>query len=153
MPSRPPQLPSRTWWKPWTWSGGTKAPDGVDFLYRTLRLQLVAGFMLVLGGGIAGMYFVTHNPSLTAQNAISKEQAGLPAQEVGPTSITTTTTATSAPAGATPTTAVVPITPGGTTSSTVSLVQALALAIVAAGATMIPTGAIGVLAAKVKTEP
>ncbi len=139
---------------------------GPVLVYRTLRLQLWAGFGLVVAGGLGGMHFGTNQAALQGQTRALEAQAGVTTtstQPKGPTTTTTSTTTTTiagAPSQATvvPTTAATPgtitaqnpPTPGGTTSSTVSLVQAVALAMVAAGATMIPTGAVGVLAAKVK---
>lgn len=144
------------------------SPAGALLLYRTLRLQLAAGVVLVGVGGVGGMYYGTTQGTLKGQTRALEAQAGVTTTSTsikGSTTTTPSTTTTSIPespgqATAVPTTAATtgtitaqnPPTPGGTTSSTVSLVQAIALAMVAAGATMIPTGAVGVLAARVKDE-
>jgi len=141
---------------------------GPLLVYRTLRLQLWAGVALVAAGGLGGMYYGTTQGSLKGQTRALEAQAGVTTTSTSMKGSTTTTSSASTTtipgASGQPTvvpttgattgsvTAQNPPTPGGTTSSTVSLVQAIALAMVAAGATMIPTGAVGLLAAKVKEE-
>ncbi len=143
-----------------------------------LRLQLWIGAGLIFGGGL--FVFSTlrlSHPNLTFTSGPTPPAASATTTSLKVPGSTTTSTATpggpaalppAAGSGGSTTAASITVVansttiaapaggqigaPGGATSSDTSLVQTVALAMITAGATLIPTGAASILAGKVKTQ-
>ena len=136
---------------------GQKEPGGKGSVaklgYWLLWWQFGVGAAVIIFGGIAGMYFGTHQPSVNAQQSVLTATTTTSSPKTPPTTTAVPGTLPGVATGSTTTTIpAAAATPGGTTSSTVSLVQAIALAMVAGGAALIPTGGAALLIAKAKAE-
>ncbi len=132
----------------------------LDWARGLLRLQLYLGAALIAFGGLLAVFAahqnrpltVTSTPTTTTATTTAPTVPGqVPVEPSVPRSASSSTTSsttsgTGPPAGATRVEA-----SGGTTSSDTSLLQSVALAIIATGATLIPTGAAGILTAKINT--